>query len=237
MTKRLCIIPARGGSKRVPDKNIRDFCGKPMISHALSTAKETRLFDTIHVSTDSDKIINVAHEYGCPVDFKRPAELSDDHTPIMPVVKYVLSEFKQNNISFDTIVLIYATSPLITINDLKGAITQFEAGDQEKALLAVTPYPTPIEKAWQIKDKNTLIQKDKNAFAKRTQDIQDSYYDAGMFCIYTPEYILESQGAANTKGFSAYIVPEYRVTDIDTPQDWQRAELLFKALQLQSSTP
>ena len=118
MVKRIAIIPARGGSKRIPNKNIRDFCGKPMISYALEAARDSALFDCIHVSTDSKKIAEATQKEGFDVDFMRTAELSDDHTPIMPVLKYVLEQYIDRGKYFDEVVLIMACAPLIDANDL-----------------------------------------------------------------------------------------------------------------------
>ncbi|NCC20895.1 MAG: pseudaminic acid cytidylyltransferase [Alphaproteobacteria bacterium] len=228
--RRLCIIPARDGSKRIPHKNIKDFCGKPMIVHAIGAALTSGLFSRVHVSTDSETIADVSSDAGAKVDFMRPANLSGDHTTMMEVVRFVTEEYERRNEIFDTVVLIYATSPLIDPKDLKGACAEFEAGDKTKALLAVAPFPAPIEQAFRILDDGALVPDSAESLAMRTQDLKPAYYDAGMFAIYTPAYIAASSGAGDFMRFRGFPVPSYRVTDIDWPDDWERAEKLYRAV-------
>jgi len=228
--KRLAIIPARGGSKRIPHKNIKDFCGKPMMVHSLEAAKQTGLFDTIHVSTDDAKIGEVAETYGFNTDFFRPEALSDDHATMMDAIKYVVEKYETLGTTFDTITLLYATSPLIDPSDLKKACANFEAGDMKKALLAVTSFPAPIEQAFRMKENADLYPDNAEALATRTQDLQHAFYDAGMFAIYSPEYIKAAKGGGDFCTFKGHEVPSFRVTDIDWPDDWARAEALYKAI-------
>ena len=229
--KRLAIIPARGGSKRIPNKNIKDFCGLPMIAHAITAAKQAAIFNTIHVSTDSQTIADTAKEYGHSPDFMRPDNLSDDHASMMESLKYVVEKYQEQGEHFDTIALIYATSPLIDPSDLTKACEEFEKSDGQKALLAVTAFPAPIEHAFRLDEKNKSLSPDNaNALSMRTQDLKHAYYDAGMFAMYTPKYILNSTGGGDFNSFTGYEVPSYRVTDIDWPDDWNRAENLYKAL-------
>ena len=228
--KRLAIIPARGGSKRIPHKNLKDFCGKPMVAHPIQIAEASGLFHTIHVSTDSRDIANTAEEYGHAPDFSRPEELSNDHASMMEALKFVVEEYESRGESFDTIVLLYATSPLIDPDDLKTACQQFEAGDKEKAILAVSAFPAPIEQAFRMKENADLYPDDADALATRTQDLEHAYYDAGMFAIYSSDYIKKSSGGGDFLAFKGYEVPSFRVTDIDWPEDWKRAEALYRAL-------
>lgn len=228
--KRLAVIPARGGSKRIPHKNIKNFCGSPMISHAIKIAQNSDLFDTIHVSTDDQAIADAAAQYGCKPDFERPDELADDHTSMMATIKYVVEEYERRGDKFDTVALLYATSPLTDPKDLQKACAFFEKSDKEKAVLAVTPYPAPIEHAFRIIDDQDLVPDNDEALATRTQDLKEAYYDAGMFAIYTADYIKNSNKAGNFFAFRGFVVPSYRVTDIDWPDDWNRAEHLFKAI-------
>jgi N-acylneuraminate cytidylyltransferase len=230
--KRLCVIPAREGSKRVPRKNIRDFCGRPMIAHAIEAAQQAGIFDTIHVSTDSADIAAVAAALGARPDFERPAALADDHTPMMDVIKHAVSEHETRDRVHDTVCLVYATSPLVDPADLKKACREFETGDRDKALLAVTPFPVPIERTFTMADgNNTLVPRNEKSFSKRTQDLDMGYYDAGMFCFYSPAYIKAREGAGDFTRFRGYVVPPWRVTDIDWPEDWDRAEMMFRAYQ------
>lgn len=233
--KRLAVIPARGGSKRIPDKNIKDFCGRPMIAHAIKIAQQTGLFTTIHVSTDSSAIVSAAAEYGCAPDFERPADLANDHASMMETVCYVVEEYERRGETFDSVILLYTTSPLTDPEDLKRACAAFEQSDREKAYLAVTPFPAPIEHAFRLKNNADLVPNDEKALVNRTQDLSHAYYDAGMFAIYGADYVKNSHKAGNFMAFKGYEVPSYRVTDIDWPEDWDRAEALYKVLNLLST--
>lgn len=231
MTKTLAIIPARGGSKRIPDKNVRLFCGKPMIEHATNAAKNCGIFDKIHISTDSDAIAKVAESNGLKPDFLRNPDLADDHTTIMETLKYVIEEYNSRGKNFDTICLIYATSPLIDQNDLKKAYKTFLDTDRAKAMLAITPFPTPIERAFRLnEDTKDMSVANQDDFLKRTQDLEHAYHDAAMFCFYSSDYILNSEGGGNFSTFRGYVVDSYRVTDIDWPEDWERAEYMYRAV-------
>ncbi|WP_346891629.1 acylneuraminate cytidylyltransferase family protein [uncultured Roseibium sp.] len=228
--KRLCVIPARAGSKRVPHKNVKDFFGKPMIAHAIDAAKASGIYDVIHVSTDSDAIARVAEDRGIKPDFGRPEELTGDFVTIMDLLRYVVGEYLARGQEFDTICLIYATSPLVDPEDLKKACADFEAGDPDKALLAVAPFPAPIDHAFTINDQKDLLPFNADGLSRRTQDLSAGYYDAGMFCFYSPDYILKSSGAGDYTKFRAYVVPSWRATDINWPEDWEHAAMMFRAM-------
>ena len=228
--KRLAIIPARGGSKRIPRKNIKDFCGHPMISYPIKAAANAKIFDTIHVSTDSLEISDVAGKYGHLPDFLRPENISDDHVPMMECLKYVVKRYEDLGHKFDTVALIYATSPLIDAEDLKLACHEFEKTDRHLAMLAVTSYPSPVEHAFRMDENSNLYPDKPEALSKRTQDLPEAMYDAGMFAFYSSDHLKNSNGAGNFFGFKGFKVPATRVTDIDWPDDWIHAEALYKAL-------
>ena len=227
--KRLAVIPARGGSKRIPNKNIKDFCGKPIIAHSIGEAEASNLFDTIHVSTDSDKIAEIAAGCGHKPDFLRPQSLSDDYCPMLETVKFVVFEYAKIGLVFDTVALLYATSPLIDREDLKSACSLFEQSNKKKPLLSVSAFPTPIEHAFHLTEEGKLVPFKKEALSKRTQDLKQAYYDAGMFAFYSPEYIKNSIQAGDFMDYMGFEVASYKVTDIDWPEDWKRAEALYKA--------
>ncbi|WP_417833480.1 cytidylyltransferase domain-containing protein [Thalassospira xiamenensis] len=227
--KRLAIIPARGGSKRIPRKNLRDFCGKPMISHVLDTAAKSNLFNVIHVSTDDNEISSVATQYGFPPDFARPEFLADDVTPIMPVLRYVVEEYAKRDQKFDEIWLIMACAPLITENDLVQAAKLFGKSDKRKALLAVSEYQAPIEWAFSRSEDGTLIPEQSGMFAVRSQDLEKKYFDAGSFAAFFPERITNSTGAGSDEGFVGFVLPKGSAIDIDEEQDWKQAEAIFLA--------
>jgi pseudaminic acid cytidylyltransferase len=229
--KRLAIIPARGGSKRIPKKNIKDFCGRPMIAHVLDAVSQSGMFTKVHVSTDSGEVAEAARVVGFAPEFLRPPELSGDHTSMLEVYGFVAREFTKRGENFDTIAIIYATSPLVAPEDLAEACAQFEQGDGNKPLLAVTPYPAPIEHAFRMNGKTgNLIPDAPDKLSQRTQDITRSYFDAGMFAFYTPEFLISSAGPGDFLSFRGFEVPGYRVTDLDWPDDWERAENLYRAL-------
>lgn len=231
MKSRLAIIPARKGSKRISNKNIRNFCGKPMFLHSLAGAVESGKFSDIHISTDSDEIYDLATSMGYNPGFMRPSSLAGDHTSMMEVLRFVIEKYYTQGKAFDTIALIYATSPLISHVDIKNACESFESSNRMQAMLAVTEYPAPIEHAFRMNTEHDLLPVNQKSLAMRTQDIEKTYYDAGMFAFYTPEYILKQQAGGDFTTFRGFHVPSYRVTDIDWPDDWERAERMYKALQ------
>ena len=228
--KRIAIIPARSGSKRIPNKNIRDFCGRPIISYPIQMAKTAGIFDVIHVSTDSLEIAKVAEQFGCKTDFLRPDYLSGDDVPMMACIKYVIDEYDKLGMCFDTAALLYATSPLMHHEDLKCACEQFEQTDGSRPILAVATFPTPVEHAFRMNARQELCPIRPDALSMRTQDLPRSYYDAGMFAIYSPEKIKASSNSGDFHDFSGYEVPISRVTDIDWPEDWVNAENMMRAI-------
>ena len=230
MVKRLAVIPARSGSKRVPGKNIRNFHGQPMIAYPIKAALESGIFDAVHVSTDSDDIAAIAEKAGAQIVFKRPINLSDDMTPILPVVKFVAEEYGRRGKTHDTIAILYATSPMISAEDLKEAVRTFEDGDQMRPLLAVTPLPCPVEWSFRMADDQTLSPVFTAGFATRSQDLQTSYYDAAMFCFYSHPFLTQSKGAGSDLVFRGFPVDPARTVDIDTEDQWRLAEAMYKAL-------
>jgi pseudaminic acid cytidylyltransferase len=227
--KRLAIIPARGGSKRIPNKNIRDFCGQPMITHVLSAARVSGLFTTVHVSTESESIRDVAAQFGFPPDFPRPAELADDHTPIMPVLRHAAQEYANRGMHFDEVWLLMACAPLIDAKDLSSAATLFQQASSEQPLLAVSEYPAPIEWAFSRGESGALTPVQAGMFAVRSQDLEKRYFDAGSFAVFPASRVLESQGAGSDSGFIGYVLPKGTAIDIDDEQDWQLAESIWRA--------
>jgi CMP-N-acetylneuraminic acid synthetase len=230
--KRLAIIPARSGSKRIPLKNIKLFCGEPMLSYPIRSAEKAEIFDIIHVSTDSVEIFDVAANYGRAPDFIRPGHLSGDHVSMMEATKYVVETYEAMGYQFDIVALLYATSPLMDASDLRNACITFEKSDRKKAILSVAPFPSPIEQGFRMAIDSDLYPVNVEALATRTQDLQQAYYDAGMFAIFSPEHIKLSVDAGDFSSFRGFRVSPTRVTDIDWPEDWDHAELLYRALQL-----
>jgi N-acylneuraminate cytidylyltransferase len=226
--KRIAIIPARGGSKRIPHKNLKSFCGKPMISYPIQALLETNLFDKIHVSTDEKKVVEITEKQGVKVDFYRPKNLSDDYTPIMPVLKYVVKEFKKRGQTFDEVWVILPCSPMLNAKDLIKASIRFKEFPSSNSLMSVTEYPVPIEWAFETNDKGVLQSLNNGHFATRSQDLKKRYYDAGMFYIYTEKVVSNAEYDVSNERIIPYFIPKGKAIDIDDIEDWEYAEKLFK---------
>ena len=226
--KRLAIIPARGGSKRIPNKNIRDFCGQPMITHVLGSARASGLFTKVHVSTESEAIRDVAARFGFSPDFPRPAELADDHVPIMPVLRYAAQEYVKRGEEFEEVWLLIACAPFVDAPDLVGAANLFQEAGGQQPLLAVSEYPAPIEWAFSRGENGALTPVQAGMFAMRSQDLEKHYFDAGSFAVFSSKRVLESEGAGSDSGFIGYPLPKGTAIDIDDEQDWQLAEAIYR---------
>lgn len=226
--KRLAIIPARGGSKRIPHKNIRNFCGKPMIGYVLEEAKTSGLFETIHVSTESSTISKTVADLGFPVDFGRPESLADDHTPIMPVLKYVLEEYVKRGQEFDQVWLLMACAPLINAKDLVEAEKLFVQSGERRPLLAVSEFQAPIEWAFSRTPDGRLVPVQPGMFAVRSQDLEKKYYDAGSFAVFPASIVQFSEGEGSDANFIGYALPKGTAIDIDDEHDWALAEAMYR---------
>jgi pseudaminic acid cytidylyltransferase len=228
--KRIAIIPARSGSKRIIDKNIKSFCGKPIIAYTLEAVKNSNLFDVIHVSTDSKKIADLVISLGYSVDFLRPAKLSDDYTPIMPVLKWVLQEFRERGIIFDEVATIMPCAPFIESSDLISASKLLEDNQCRNPILAVAPYSAPIEWAFNIEDDSILNPVQPGMFSKRSQDLPSHYYDTGSFAFFSYDFVINSEGAGSDDFYRGQIIEKYKAIDIDDVEDWNYAEKLFHGI-------
>ena len=218
----IAVIPARGGSKRIPRKNIKEFCGKPMIAYAIMAAKESGLFDHIVVSTDDDEIAQIAKEWGAKIPFVRPDELANDFTATVPVIAHAIEACQNLGWIFDNVCCIYPGVPFIQVDDLRDAL-DFLINSESDYCFPVTEYPSLIQRALK-RSSEGMMQPFYPEFEKtRTQDLEAAYYDAGQF------YWGKSQAwLTNPKIHSdglGYKIPNWRVVDIDTPEDWERAEI------------
>ena len=226
---RLAVIPARGGSKRIPRKNIKDFCGKPMIAWSVTAAQESGCFDRIIVSTDDAEIAEVAKAAGAEVPFMRPAELSDDHTGTIPVIGHAI-EWMRDQAGFNAtqVCALYATAPFVQAEDLQRGWQALYTTGMDYAF-AVTSYAFPIQRAIRLTPEGGVEMFDPSQFAKRSQDLEDAYHDAGQF--YWGKASAWLAGAPIfTHAAVPVMLPRHRVQDIDTMEDWARAEWLFKAM-------
>ena len=227
---RIAVIPARGGSKRIPRKNIKLFCGKPMFAWSIEAAKKSGLFERIICSTDDEEIAGVAREYGAETPFLRPAELSDDHTGTIPVVAHAIKKLQNSENKIDIVCCIYATAPFIQEVDLKNSLEQLEKEDANYCF-AVTNYPFPIQRAIRITKENRCEMLQPEMFNMRSQDLDEAFHDAGQLYWGKTSAWLETEQMFSLKS-TPYILPRYLVQDIDTEEDWIQAELMFKALKL-----
>jgi pseudaminic acid cytidylyltransferase len=224
--KTLAVIPARGGSKRIPDKNIVDFCGKPIIAYSLEAARDSAVFDEIHVSTDDQRIVETVERLGYPVQFFRPDELSDDTTPILPVLRWVLEEYERRGVTFEIVGCLFACAPLVTSQVLAESYRQYIGSGAGVPMLSVSAYPAPVEWAYTIDDQDVLEERSPGAFAIRSQDIQPTYYDTGTFSYFPSELVKnpEYMGGGTMIG---YKLPSYMSVDIDNLEELTTAEILY----------
>lgn len=227
---KLAVIPARGGSKRIPRKNIKLFGGLPMIAWSIKAALQSQCFDRIIVSTDDTEIAHVARDHGAEVPFVRPAELSDDYTGTIPVVAHAVKWQSENGEAAQEVCCIYATAPFVQAEELqRGLQTLLTTG--AKYAFSVTTYPFPIQRAVRITPDRRVEMFQPEHFGTRSQDLPEAWHDAGQF--YWGQALAWLQGMPLFSRNAAPVeLPRHRVQDIDTPEDWEHAEWLFKAMQV-----
>lgn len=222
---RLAVIPARGGSKRIPRKNIKDFCGKPMIAWSIEAAKVSGLFSHIIVSTDDAEIADVARRYGAEVPFFRPAELSDDHTGTTEVVAHATRWAIRQGWQISAVCCIYATAPFLQVADLKRGWQALVSGDWAYAL-SVTDFPTSIYRAFCETPDGGLEMVFPEHALTRSQDLPRALHDAGQFYWGQVSSWIDRARIFDRQSFPVFI-PRWRVQDIDDQDDWARAELIY----------
>lgn len=227
-----CIIPARGGSKRIPRKNIKLFHGKPMIAYSIETAIKSKLFDRVIVSTDDLEIGEVSRHYGAQVPFMRPKELSDDQTATIPVIAHAIQWMNSEGISTDCVACIYATAPFILENDLINGEKIFHEGGWEYVFSA-TSFGFPIFRGFKKDTDGKIEMFFPEHYGTRSQDLPDAFHDAGQFYFGKPSAWLEGKRIFG-KWSSIVELPRWRVQDIDTQEDWERAEVLYKMIRSMS---
>lgn len=224
---KLAIIPARGGSKRIPRKNIKQFAGKPMIAYAIAAARDYGQFDRVVVSTDDDEIADAAQSLGAVLPFRRPPELADDHTPTVPVIEHAIAACNALGWDVSHACCIYPGVPFIRAADLAAAFELLEAHGGLGYTFPVTGFASPIQRALRRADDGKIEPFDPRYVATRTQDLEPAYHDAGQFYWGRAETWLAGLNIhANGR---TIVLPEWRVVDIDTPADWERAEAMFRA--------
>jgi len=231
MARAVAIIPARGGSKRIPRKNIKDFHGKPLIAYSIEVALASKLFEKIIVTTDDEEIASIAKEYGAEVPFLRPKELSDDFTGTEDVINHTLKYLENHGEMYDYVCTIYATAPLL---QEKFLIEGFEKLRNSTAVNAFssTSMPFPIQRTFKVKDNGRCKMFTPEYYNTRSQDLEEAYQDAGQF--YWKRLNRDSKEMMFGEDSIPIILPRHLVQDIDTLEDWQRAEVMYKVLKGQT---
>jgi len=218
----LCIIPARGGSKRIPRKNIKDFCGKPLIAYSIETAKKSNLFTKIVVSTDDEEIAKISEYYGAEI-LLRPKELADDYSGSIDVFEHAINEVNKSS-EFQYACMIYPTAPFLQIEYLKRGLEELKKSDVCYSFAATT-YDFSIWRGFEIID-NKAKMFFPEFMDKRSQDLKEAFHDAGQF--YWKK--LNCTEKFHFNGNIPIIIPRYLVQDIDTMEDFKMAELMYKVL-------
>lgn len=228
---RLAIIPARGGSKRIPRKNIKPFGGKPMIAWSIAAALDSGCFDRVAVSTDDDEIAEVARQHGAEVPFVRPPELSDDQTGTIAVIRHAIEWFNERRQMPTQVCCIYATAPFVRATDIRRGLDILTKADCDYAF-SVTSYAFPIQRAIRLTEEGRVEMFSPEYFNTRSQDLEEAYHDAGQFYWGRASAWLAGKVIFGPHA-AAVQLPRYRVQDIDTAEDWQMAEYLFRAFSLE----
>ena len=224
----VAIIPARGGSKRIPKKNIKLFHGKPLIAYSIEVALKSKLFDKVIVSTDDEEIAKIARSYGADVPFIRPKELSDDFTGTGAVVNHAIEFLKAQGEKIDFICTIYATAPFLQEKYLVEGFVKLKNSNARNAF-SCTSMPFPIQRTFKITNDERCEMFWKENFYKRSQDLEEAYQDAGQF--YWTNLNIKSNEIIFGKNSIPIILPRFLVQDIDTLEDWQRAEIMYEVIQ------
>lgn len=201
-----------------------------MIAYILDAARASGLFDTIYVSTESSRIANVVDALGFPITFLRPAELADDHTPLMPVLRHVVSTFSAQGRTFDEVWLLMACAPLIEPEDLREAARLLTKAGRQRPIIAVARYPAPFERAFRKEAEGTLVPIEPAAMKLRSQDLEARYYDTGSFCAIPARLVSNGDGQSHFSSYIAFQVGRAKQVDIDDEEDWQFAEIIFAGL-------
>lgn len=228
--KAIAIITARGGSKRIPKKNIKEFCGKPILAYSISAALESELFDEVMVSTDSAEIADVAERFGASVPFMRSEATSDDFSTTADVLMEVLDEYEKRGRRFAYMACIYPTAPFVTPEKLAQGLRMLKQQDAAM-VMPVVPFSYPPQRGYIMKDGH-LEMKWKENLNKRSQDLERLYHDCGQFYVYQVEKYQAVRGQIS-EGIVPVVVDEMEVQDIDNEVDWKMAELKYKFMKEQ----
>ncbi|MGL5103532.1 MAG: pseudaminic acid cytidylyltransferase [Plesiomonas sp.] len=229
---KIALIPARGGSKRIPQKNIRPFAGKPIIAYSIEAALQASCFDAVIVSTDDPAIVEIAQQYGAEVPFMRPAEIANDYATTTDVIRHALLWFHQQQQPVDALCCLYATAPFVRAEDLLAGY-HLLAQDDTDYVFSATRYSFPIQRAIKLDAQQRVSMFQPEHLSTRSQDLPEAFHDAGQFYWGTADAFLNSKPIFSPAA-RAMILPRQRVQDIDTPEDWEYAELMFRLLHNES---
>ncbi|CAN1543355.1 NeuA CMP-N-acetylneuraminic acid synthetase [Flavobacteriaceae bacterium] len=224
--KKIAIIPARGGSKRIPNKNVKDFSGKPIIAYAIEAALRSGLYDEVMVSTDSEEIAEVASKYGAKTPFIRSADNSNDFATTVDVLCEVLDWYKDKNILFEYATCIYACAPFVNVKVLQDSFDMLIKENCD-CVFPVLAYSHPIQRALKVSDLGKIATFDDSNSNARTQDLDKAFHDAGMFYTFDVKKLMVNK-SLRTQDTFAIEIDELHAHDIDTENDWILAELKFK---------
>ena len=226
--KSIAIITARGGSKRIPKKNIKTFLGKPIIAYSIEAALNSGIFDEVMVSTDSDEIANIAKRFGARVPFLRSQETSNDYATTADVINEVLNEYKKVGQVFDAFMCIYPTAPFISSSKIKNAFDVFEQNNAD-CVLPIVKYDFPPQRSFVIRE-GFVKYLHGDLYKCRSQDLEPIYHDCGQFYLCRTNVFLKYNTVVLPKAFPI-IMNEMEVQDIDTEDDWKIAELKYKMME------
>ena len=227
--KSFCIIPARGGSKRIPRKNIKSFRGKPLIGWTIENALSSCCFDKVIISTDDHEIAEYAKSMGAEVPFLRPSNLADDYTNSFDVVQITIKKLLETYSDLKYVCCLYATAPLVFIDDLKKSFEIISTSKNNKILFGATGFDYPVQRALIYDKNNNVSMLNEEYFYIRSQDLQETFHDAGQFYWGNVYAWLNSKNALI--GGVPFFIPRWRVQDIDNMQDWKRVEILHKLIE------
>ncbi len=218
----VAVITARGGSKRIPRKNIKEFMGKPMLAYAVEAAVNSKVFDEVMVSTDDVEIAEIAKQFGAKVPFMRSEKTANDFATTADVLEEVISEYKKSGKAFDELCCIYPCVPFLTADVIKNAYEKFKTSGADR-LTPVVKYSFPIQRAFKLNEQGLLEYREPENAPKRSQDLEPMYHDVGMFYFYKTEKM-------NSDKIAMLEMDEAMVQDIDNDSDWQMAEMKYRIM-------
>ena len=227
---RVAIIPARGGSKRIPRKNIKTFCGQPMLAYPIQAALNSGVVDKVVVSTDDAEIAAIAQHYGAETPFRRSKALADDHTGTSAVIRDAIQQLQTIGWQLDECACLYATTPLLSAALIRDGLQQLQQTGADYVFTSAR-FSFPIQRALVMTASGGVAPFDPHSISKRSQDLPPAYHDAGQLYWGKASTWLDSSKAIFGANSRMLVLPDHLVQDIDTPEDWRRAELLYQLLQ------